>query len=67
MGIGPIPTTAIDRHVAEWGYEDAELFEFCIRRMDEVYLMKSNKTETPEPTTSPRDAFREATSGRRGR
>lgn len=65
MGVGEIPASAIDRHVAGWGYEDAELFEFCIRRMDEVYLMKSNKTEETEPTASPREAFREATAARR--
>lgn len=66
MGIGPIPASAIDRHVAGWGYEDADIFEFCIRRMDEAYLMKSNKTDdTPDPAVSPRDAFRAATAGRR--
>ena len=67
MGIGPIPASIIDRHVAGWGYEDAELFEFCIRRMDEVYLMKSNKTEQADPSVSPRDAFRDATSTQRRR
>lgn len=67
MGLGPIPASAIDRHAEGWSYEDAEAFEFCIRRMDEVYLMKSNKTEQPEPSASPRDAFREATASRRGK
>lgn len=50
FGVGPIPASAIDKHVAGWGYEDAEVFEFCIRRMDEVYLMHANKTE---PTVAP--------------
>lgn len=67
MGIGPIPASEIDRHVAGWDCEDAEVFEFCIRRMDEAYLMHQNKTEQPDPSVSPRDAFRSATSTRRGR
>ncbi len=67
FGVGPIPAHAIDRHVAGWSYEDAEMFEFCMRRMDEAYLMKANKTEEPQPSGSARDAFRSATSGRRGR
>jgi len=62
MGVGPIPASAISRHVAGWSDEDAEIFEFCMRRMDEVYLMKSNKSdETPaEPALSAREAFRDA-------
>lgn len=67
MGIGPIPASAIDRHVAGWSYEDAELFEHCIREMDGVYLMRQNKTEQSPAEASARDAFRSATSGRRGR
>lgn len=67
MGIGPIPAGAIDRHVAEWEYEDAELFEHCIRRMDEVYLMRQNQVEQPDASASLRDAFRDATMSRRGR
>ncbi len=67
MGIGPIPAHAIDRHVAGWEDEDAEVFEFCIRRMDEAYLMRSNNTEQPEPSESLREAFRSATASRRGR
>ena len=67
MGIGPIPASHIDRHIAGWNYEDAEVFEFCIRRMDEVYLMQQNKSEEPPPSASPRDAFRSATSKRAGR
>lgn len=60
MGVGPIPASAIDRHVAGWSYEDAEVFEFCIRRMDEAYLMKSNNTDHVPPEGSARDAFRSA-------
>lgn len=68
MGVGPIPASAIDRHCAGWACEDAEMFEFCIRRMDEVYLMKANSTEPDqpqEPAVSARDAFRMATQSRR--
>lgn len=68
MGVGPIPASAIDRHVAGWGYEDAELFEFCIRRMDGVYLMRQNSSEEPQApeagATSAREAFRAAFSNR---
>lgn len=69
MGIGPIPQSAIDRHVVGWDDEDADLFEFCIREMDGVYLMKSNKVEkAPAPTGgSAREAFRQATAGKRAR
>lgn len=67
FGVGPIPASAIDRHVSGWSYEDADMFEFCIREMDGVYLMKSNKAEDQQtPIASPRDAFRAATSERRG-
>lgn len=68
FGVGPIPASAIESHVAGWGYEDAEVFEFCIRQMDGVYLMKTNKADQDAPAhESPQDAFRSATSGRRGR
>ena len=67
MGVGPIPASAIDRHVAGWCCDDAEMFEVCIREMDGAYLMKSNKTEEAQPTGSARDAFRDATAARRGR
>ena len=67
MGIGPIPASAIDRYVAEWDDEDAELFEHCIRQMDEVYLMRQNSTDEPDASASPRDAFRDATMSRRKR
>lgn len=52
MGIGPIPASFIDRHVQGWLLEDAEMFEYCIRQMDEAYLMTSNKTES-EPAIAP--------------
>lgn len=67
LGAGPIPQSMIDRHVAGWRYDDVEMFEFCIREMDEAYMRKQNKTEDAPPSTSPQDAFRSATSGRRGR
>lgn len=68
MGVGPIPASAIDKHVAGWGYEDAEMFEICIRELDGVYLMRANNDEdaTPAPS-SPMEAFRGATASRRGR
>ncbi len=50
FGVGPIPASAIDRHVAGWGYEDAEAFEICMRAMDGVYLMKVNGSKEDAPT-----------------
>lgn len=68
FGIGPIPASAIDSHVEGWGYEDAEVFEFCIRQMDGVYMRALNKIGDDAPAAAnPMDAFRSATSGRRGR
>lgn len=67
FGVGQIPASAIDRHVAGWGYEDAEMFEFCIRELDEVYLMKANKSDEAPAPASPMEAFRGATSSRRVR
>ena len=64
FGLGPIPASAIERHVAGWGYEDAEMFEICIREMDRLYMRRQNKTEDAAPV-NPRDAFRGATAGRR--
>lgn len=63
FGVGPIPAHAIDRHVAGWSYEDAEVFEHCIRRMDEVYLMKSNKAE-PDVAPGPPPRFADLAKGR---
>ena len=67
MGLGPIPASAIDKHTAGWDSEDAAVFEFCIRQMDDVYMKLQNNTEQPDLSVSPRDAFRSATSTRRGR
>lgn len=71
MGVGPIPASVIDRHVEGWHYEDAEIFEVCMREMDDVYMAALNKsedaTEAPPSAMSARDAFRSATSDRRGR
>jgi hypothetical protein len=67
FGYGPIPASAIERHVAGWEDDDAEMFRICIRRMDELYMTKANSSDQPTPTdVSPRDAFRTATAGRRG-
>lgn len=65
FGVGPIPASAIDRHIAGWGYEDAEVFEFCIRRMDEVYLMKANSTEDKTVAPGPPPRFADLARGRR--
>lgn len=70
FGVGPIPASAIDRHTEGWVAEDAEMFEFCIREMDGVYLMRANSsddTEAKQGQASARDAFRAATSGQRRR
>lgn len=65
FGLGPIPQSMIDRHVDGWGYEDAEMFEHCIREMDRAYMKHQNKADEAPAPTNPRDAFRSATSGRR--
>lgn len=66
FGVGPIPASAIDKHVEGWGYEDAELFERCIRAMDGVYLMRSNKTDDPDhPQITPGEPPRFADLARR--
>lgn len=68
FGVGPIPASAIDRHVSGWGYEDIETFEACIRAMDGAYLMKVNGSEDAPPAEeSPMDAFRSAFGNRRGK
>lgn len=64
MGVGPIPASAIDRHVAGWHYEDADMFRAVIRAMDGVYLEMANRRDDEpkadsEPTSA-RDAFRGA-------
>lgn len=67
FGAGPIPQSQIDRHVAGWSYEDAEVFEFCIREMDGIYLMKSNKADDPEQpkvVAGPPPRFADLTGGR---
>lgn len=67
FGIGPIPQSAIDRHVAGWSGEDVEMFEHCIREMDRAYMKHQNQSEEAPIAGDPRDAFRSATSGQRGR
>lgn len=67
FGVGPIPASAIERHVAGWGYEDADTFEICIRALDGVYLMKANGSDDDAPPVSPMEAFRGATASRRGK
>lgn len=65
MAEGEIPASAIDRHVRGWRYDDADMFEFCIRKMDRIYLSRDELTKEQEPKVSARDAFRNATAGRR--
>jgi len=68
FGVGPIPQGRIDEHVAGWRYDDAEMFEHCIRELDGVYMKRQNKADdAPTAPGSPMDAFRGATAGRRGR
>lgn len=70
FGVGQIPQSEIDRHIRGWNYEDASMFQHCIFEMDRAYMMKVNSSEQPstdQPNVSPRDAFRAATSDRRGR
>lgn len=57
FGIGPIPASAIEKHVAGWSYEDAEIFEFCMRQMDGLYLMRNNSPENAQPAQPPMSAM----------
>ena len=50
MAIGPIPQSHIDRMAACMSYEDAEMFEYCMRKMDEAYLRRAG---SDEPTIAP--------------
>ena len=67
MVAGPIPKSSIDRHVAGWPHEEADMFRAVIRAMDQVYLEHGNGDgdKTPDDGISARDAFRQSTSGRR--
>lgn len=68
FGLGPIPQSAIDRHVAGWSYDDVEVFEFCIREMDGLYMRTQNKSgDNPPTAASAMEAFRGATTNRRGK
>lgn len=67
MGVGPIPASAIDGHVMGWSYEDAAMFEHCIREMDGVYLMHINKADdgdTPKVAPGPPPRFADLAKGR---
>lgn len=68
MGVGPIPTSSIEAHVMGWSYVDADMFRGCIRAMDAAYLEQANGDGKPATAQgSAQDAFRGATSGRRGK
>jgi len=63
MGLGEIPSLAIDAHVAGWSYDDADCFRACIRKMDAAYLAEVNRKDDADPeiakSSNPaRDAFR---------
>ncbi len=50
MAAGPIPHASIERHVEGWQPDDAEMFRYCIREMDAVYLShKPSKTPVMPP------------------
>ena len=66
MAEGEIPASAIDRHTEGWPYEDAYMFESCMREMDQVYRQRGETKPPNEPAISLRDAFRGATANRRG-
>ena len=43
MGAGPIPAASISRHTAGWPRDEAEVFRYIIRSLDDVYLKSVNK------------------------
>lgn len=67
MGVGPIPFSAIARHVQGWRYDDADMFAECIKAMDTAYLELAAKKpeERGQKEVNARDAFKSATKGRR--
>lgn len=67
MAEGEIPASAIAKHVEGWRYDDAEMFEHCMRQMDRVYLRRGEEEKQDQPEVSARDAFRSATANRRER
>lgn len=63
MAVGPIPKSSIEKHTEGWPPDDAEMFRFCMRAMDAVYLEREEK---PAPdVASQRAAFNDAFKGRR--
>ncbi len=45
MGLGPIPWTALHHYIRteHLDEDDAEILEYCIRYLDDVYLRELNK------------------------
>lgn len=64
MAEGEIPASAIDRHTQGWSYDDAEMFEHCIRAMDKVYLARSEKPAEKAPQMTAEEQFMAAFAGR---
>ncbi len=60
-GPGPIPSSSIDRLVAGWPEDEADIFRHVIRAMDRAYLNSlSPETDATGTGNSARDAFRAA-------
>lgn len=57
MAEGEIPASAIERHTAGWPYDDAAMFEHCMREMDKIYLARSEKPADAAPEMSAEEQF----------
>lgn len=64
MAEGEIPSSAIDRHTVGWPYDDAAMFEHCMREMDKIYLARSEKPADAAPQMSAEEQFMAAFAGR---
>lgn len=66
FGVGPIPASAIARHTEGWLMEDAIMFDYCIRRMDDIYLQNANRSGEDKPaiTSGPPPRFTDLAKGR---
>lgn len=58
-GPGPIPAASIIRHVEGWPDDEADMFRFVIRQLDQAYLGHLRPDgEVPVSDNPARDAFR---------
>lgn len=64
MAEGEIPASAIERHTASWSYDDADIFERCMRAMDKVYLSRGDKPADPAPQMTAEEQFMAAFANR---